>query len=176
MRWPLVMLLCVLAGCQAARVPQPLTRSITGDDADAQLEFWHQLEQQPITCNDDAFHGLLLYLDQSDPNTDYDARVSALKSRGLLPRGFNRPGDEAVTRGTLAVAISNALKIKGGMMMTLSPDCSRYATRELVYLELYPPSTPNQTFSGAEYVGIIGRIEDYQRGDNVELPATQMPQ
>ena len=51
-----------------------------------------------------------------------------------------------------------------------------YATRELVYLELYPPSTPNQTFSGAEYVGIIGRIEDYQRGDNVELPATQMPQ
>jgi hypothetical protein len=62
------------------------------------------------------------------------------------------------------------------MMMTLSPNCSRYATRELVYLELYPPSTPNQTFSGAEYVGIIGRIEDYQRGDNVELPATQMPQ
>ena len=53
-------------------------------------------------------------------------------------------------------------------MMTLSPNCSRYATRELVYLELYPPSTPNQTFSGAEYVGIIGRIEDYQRGDNVD--------
>ena len=66
MRWPLVMLLCVVAGCEAARVPQPLTRSITGDDADAQLEFWHQLEQQPITCNDDAFHGLLLFADGKD--------------------------------------------------------------------------------------------------------------
>jgi hypothetical protein len=40
----------------------------------------------------------------------------------------------------------------------------------LVYLELYPPSTPNQTFSGAEYVGIIGRIEDYQRGENGDIP------
>src|SRR3954447_21960234 len=113
MRTILLILTCLLMGCQAARVTQPLTRSVGGDDADAQLEFWHQLEQQPITCNDDAFHGLILYLDQSDPSADYVSRVEALKSRGLLPRGFNRPGDEAVTRGTVAVAISNALKIKG---------------------------------------------------------------
>ena len=172
---PLLFLVVLLAGCQAARVQEPLTRTLAGDDADAQLEFWHQLETRPITCNDEAFHGLILYLDQSDPNADYVSRVDALKSRGLLPRGFNRPADEAVSRGTLAVAISNALKIKGGMMMRLSPDCSRYATRELVYMELYPPSTPNQTFSGAEYLGIIGRIEDYQRGD-VDLPAKELPQ
>ena len=25
--------------------------------------------------------------------------------------------------------------------------------------------TPNQSFSGNEFVGIIGRVEDYQRGD-----------
>lgn len=169
-------LLPLTAGCQSAHVPDPLTHSVKGDDADAQLEFWHQLEQRPVTCNDDAFHGLLLYLDQSDPSTDYVSRVNALKSRGLLAHNFDRPGDEAVTRGTLAVAISSALKIKGGMMMHLSPDCGRYATRELVYMELYPPSTPNQTFSGAEYLGIIGRIEDYQRGDQVDLPAQQLPQ
>jgi hypothetical protein len=165
-----MMLILLLTSCESAHVAQPLTHTITGDDADAQLEFWHQLAEQPITCNDDAFHGLILYLDQSDPNTDYVSRLAALKSRGLLPHDFNRPGDEAVTRGTLAVAIANALKIKGGMMMTLAPDWDRYATRELVFLELYPPSTPNQTFSGAEYVGIIGRIEDYQRGDNGDIP------
>ena len=60
-------------------------------------------------------------------------------------------------------------------MLHLSPDCGRYAMRELVYMDLFPPSTPNQTFSGAEYLGIIGRIEDYQRGDNPELPAQQLP-
>jgi len=168
-------LIFAIAGCQSARVSEPLTRTLAGDDADAQLEFWHQLETRPVTCNDEAFHGLLLYLDQSDPNPDYVSRVNALKSRGLIPRGFNQSADQAVSRGTLAIAISNALKIKGGMMMHLSPDNSRYATRELVYMDLYPPSTPNQTFSGAEFLGIIGRVEDYQQG-NTDLPAEQMPQ
>src|SRR3954453_12327992 len=126
MRTILLILTCLLMGCQAARVTQPLTRSVGGDDADAQLEFWHQPEQQPVTCNDDAFHGLILYLDQSDPHPDYVSRVDTLKSRGLLPRNFDRPADEAVSRGVLAVAICNALKIKGGMMMHLSPDCGRY--------------------------------------------------
>jgi len=170
------MLVCLLAGCQAAHVSEPLTQSIKGDDADGQLEFWHQLETKSMTCNDDAFHGLLLYLDQTDPNADYAARVSALKARHILPANFKGAADEAVNRGTLAVAISNALKIKGGIMLHLSPDCGRYATRELVYMELYPPSTPNQTFSGAEYLGIIGRIEDYQRGDKTDIPAEQLPQ
>src|SRR6266550_3073525 len=72
-----LVLVWFVTGCQSARVSQPLTRT--------------------ITCNDDAFHGLILYLDQSDPNSDYVSRVEALKSRGLLPRGFDRSGDEAVT-------------------------------------------------------------------------------
>src|SRR5438270_11529954 len=116
MRISLAIFLCAIIGCQSARVSEPLTRTLGGDDADAQLEFWHQLETQPVACNDDAFHGLILYLDQSDPNPDYVSRLKALKSRGLLPEGFERPGEEAVSRGTLAVAISNALHIKGGMM------------------------------------------------------------
>jgi hypothetical protein len=177
MRRALVILfLGAVVGCQPAHVTNPVAAKLSGDDMDAQMEFWHQLETRPITCNDDAFHGLILYLDQSDPNPDYVSRVSALKSRGLLPASFNGKADEAVTRGTLAVALANALKIKGGLMMHLSPNCDRYATRELVYMDLFPPSTPNQTFSGAEYLGIIGRIEDYQHGDNVELPAQQLPQ
>ena len=175
MRKLLLILLAALAGCQSAHVAQPLTQTIKGDDMDAQLEFWHQLAERPMTSNDEAFHGLLLYLDQSDPNTDYVSRVNALKSRRLLPASFDRPADEAVTRGTLAMAISRALGIKGGMMMHLAPNVDRYAVRELVYMDLFPPSTVNQTFSGSEYVGIIGRMEDYQHGESGEMPAKQLP-
>jgi len=176
-RWALLLLAPIVlqAGCQNAHVSEPLTHSIAGNDADAQMEFWHQLETKSVTCNDDAFHGLILYFDQSDPNTDYVSRVNALKSRGLLPQGFNAPANEAVSRGTLAVAISHALNIKGGMMMHLAPNCDRYATRELVYMDLYPASTPNQTFSGAEFLGIIGRMEDFQHGDKTDLPAQELP-
>jgi hypothetical protein len=154
----------LLAGCQPARVDQPLTANLGADDPDTQLDFWHTLAQQPVTSNDDAFHGLLLFLDGADAGPDYTGRVAALKDRRLLAKGFDQPAEQAVDRGTLAVALSRALDIRGGIMMSISPHCPRYATKELVFLGIYPPnSSPNQTFSGTEYLGIIGKAEDYQR-------------
>ena len=44
----------------------------------------------------------------------------------------------------------------------------RYAVRELEYASVFPPSSPQQTLSGAEFLGIIGRAEDYQRGQGVD--------
>lgn len=175
--------LAALAGCQGAKVDRTVTADHGGGDPDAQLDFWHTLADQPITSNDDAFHGLLLYLDGTDESADYEQRVAALKSRGLLPQGFDAPADAAVDRGTLAVAIAKHLNIHGGLVMSLTGPSPRYATRELVFLGIYPPSSPNQTFSGTEFLGIIGKLEDYQRGadpesgtiaggDATEVPAT----
>ena len=59
--------------------------------------------------------------------------------------------------------------------MLLTGVTERYATRELQFMGLYPPGSPQQTFSGTEYVGIIGRIEDFQRGDSSIKPASEMP-
>jgi hypothetical protein len=173
----LLVSMLALVGCQAARVQQPLTGSLAGNEPAAQMEFWHQLADRPVTCNDEAFHGLLLYLDDQDTAADYGARVNALKSRGLLPAGFDRPADEAVTRGNLAIAIAKLLGIKGGVMMHATRGYSqRYATRELMFMNLYPPSSPQQTFTGSEFLGIIGRVEDWQRGeDPAAQPAAQLP-
>jgi hypothetical protein len=162
-----------LIGCKSATVSEPLTHKYAAADAD--LDFWHELANRPVTCNDEAFHGLFLYIDGEDPNPDYAARVSALKSRGMLPDDFNRPANEAVTRGTLALAITRALKIKGGVMMHAVPNMPRYAVRELMYMELYPVSSPHQTFTGSEFLGIMGRVEDYQRGNPADVPAAVLP-
>jgi hypothetical protein len=154
----------VVCGCQTARVAQPLTAELGGNDVGSQLEFWHTLAQRPLASNDEAFHGLLVFLDGEDPATDYAGRVRALRARRMLPAGFDEPAENAVTRGTLAVAIVRALDIRGGLVMRLFGPTPRYAVRELRYLELYPPtSSPNQTFSGAELLGIIGRLEDHER-------------
>jgi hypothetical protein len=158
-----VVLALAVAGCQTARVEQPLTHELGGNDPGQQLEFWHRLADRPVTSNDEAFHGLLLYLDGQDPATDYAGRVRAMKARRLLPGGFDQPAERAVDRGTLAVAIVRALDIKGGVTMRVLGATPRYATRELVFMELYPPSSPGQTFSGAEFLGIIGKLEDHQR-------------
>ena len=143
-------------------------------DDNAQFEFWRQLSERPLTSNDDAFHGLLLYLNQNDPANDYSGRVKLLKDRKMLPAGFDRPGDEAVTRAVLAVAVAEILKIKGGFMMHLTGNNPRYSLLELEDMELFPSSSENQTFSGGEFVGIIGKMEDYQHGDTGKLPAANL--
>jgi hypothetical protein len=177
--WSLSFGICLLIlapGCHSAHVSEPLTNKYSGSETESQMEFWHQLADRPVTCNDEAFHGLLMYLDGQDPNTDYAARVASMKSRGLLPSDFNRPADEAVSRGNLAVAIARALQIKGGIMLHVAGTSPRYATRELIYLELYPPfSSPNQTFTGSEFLGIMGRVEDWQRGNAADVPAAVLP-
>ena len=168
-------LLLAVVGCQSARVAQPLTASLASDEAETRIEFWHQLSEQAITSNDDAFHALLLYFDGSDAAADFAGRVERLKSRGMLPANFSAPADEAVDRGNLAVALAKALEIKGGATMRIFGVSPRYAVRALEYRGLYPQSSPNQTFSGAEFVGVMGRVEDYQRGNPAEKPAAVMP-
>jgi hypothetical protein len=165
----------LLAGCHNAKVAEPLTAKLGGSDPDAQMEFWHTLAERNLTSNDEAFHGLLLYLSDTDPATDYAGRVRELKSRGLLDASFNQPADQAVQRGILATALVRALKIKGGVFQRLTHDNPRYAVRELMYLDLYPASSPQQTFSGSEFLGIIGRMEDYQRGNSANYPAAILP-
>jgi hypothetical protein len=160
------LVMTTIAGCQTARVAEPLTASLGADEPDARMEFWHALSEQPVTSNDDAFHALLLSFDGGDPAPDYAARVARLKARGMLPQGFDGAADAAVDRGNLAVALSRVLGIKGGLTMRLAGGNSpRYAVRALRHRGLYPESSPNQTFSGAEFVGVMGRVEDYQRGD-----------
>ena len=166
----ILLLLCGMAGCHAAHETQPLPAALYGGDVDAQMEFWHTLAARKLATNDEAFHGVLLYLDSKDSTDGYAARVKLLQSRKMLPADFTGPANEAVTRGTLAVPIVKILEIKGGLVMSLIGPTPRYATRELQYLGVYPVSSPNQIFSGAEFVGIIGKLDDFQHG--VDAPVT----
>lgn len=157
------------AGCGApAYVEKPLASSLGGAEPEQQMEFWHQLAEQPITSNDDAFHALLIFVDGQDASADYNARVATLKEKKLLPAGFSQPGNQAVDRGTFSVALSKALKVRGGVVMSLFGPSPRYATKELEFAAIYPPSSPNQTFSGSEFLAVMSRAEEYQqsKGDS----------
>ena len=169
------MLLVMTCGCQTPRAGKPLAAELTRNTDDAQIDFWHELTDEPVTTNDHAFHGLLLYMDQRDDSADYAARVATLKSRKMLPKHFNEPATAAVRRGIVAVAIMRMIGEHGGVTATLLGPMPRYAVRELMFLNVYPPSTPNQSFSGNEFVGIIGRVEDYQRGNPENVAAGVMP-
>jgi hypothetical protein len=152
-----------MSGCTSARVAHPVTSVAGGNDPDQQIDFWHRLAEAPVTSYDDAFHAILMFADGEDPAPDYPARLKAMQSRGLLSSSFNRPADEAVDRGTVSVALAKALKIRGGVVMSIFGPSPRYATKELEFLEVYPTSSPNQTFSGSEFVSVISRAEEFQK-------------
>ena len=158
----------MLGGCSAATVDRSLTDSLSGNEPAAQMEFWHTLSEQRITSNDDALHGVLLFADGQDPVGDYEARVQNLKDRGWLPAQFDQPANQAISRGTLAVILVKLLDIKGGLTMRLIGPRPRYAVRELRFVGLYPPSSPHQTFTGQQFVSLIGRVEDYQRTQELQ--------
>jgi hypothetical protein len=153
-------LAALCAGCQTAHITQSVVAKFPGDDADSQLSFWHGLAAHHLTSNDDAFHGILLDLDGHDKSANYAQRVATLKSRGLLKSSFDEPADTAIERGTFATIVVKMLGIHGGWAMHVFGDTPRYALRELVYLGIFPPSSPQQTFSGTEFVGVIGKIDD----------------
>jgi len=153
-----------LAGCQATKVPGPLlTVEHGGNTVDEQMTFWHELNSRPMTSNDEAFHGLLLLIDGEDGAADYEARVANLVERGLLAKNFDASADDAVLRGTVAFVIVKALDIKGGAVMRTFGPSPRYALRELVYMNMLEPSSTHQTFSGAAFVSLVGRVDDYER-------------
>lgn len=168
--------LLLLAGCQPLTVEDSLTSKLGGSEPEQQMEFWHALTDRPMVSHDDAFRATLLFLDGKDDTADYAARVDLLKQRGLLAKKFERPANEAITRGTLAVVLVKALEIRGGVVMRLTGASPRYALRELVYMNLYPPSSPHQYFTGTELVGVFGRMEDYQRAQAARAPADAEPQ
>jgi hypothetical protein len=176
-----IMLSVMICGCTSTAKPgKPLAAELAGSDPDAQVNFWHSLVDQPVTTNDEAFHGLLLYVDGKDDSADYVARVNTLKARKMLPAGWDEPATDAVRRGTVAVALMRVLNERGGVTTTLlegltGGPTSRYATRELMFLNVYPSSTPNQSFSGNEFVGVIGRVEDFQRGNPENVSAQVLP-
>jgi hypothetical protein len=164
-----VLLAVLISGCGTAPVATPVVNELKHDADD--LDFWHTLSNRPVATNDDTFHGLLLYLDGSDSCTTYMQRITALRNRGLIDNNFHARADEAVERGTLAVAVVKILNLKGGLTMQLFGASPRYALRELEYRRIYPESSEHQVFSGAEFVGIIGRIEDFKEGDPANVPA-----
>jgi hypothetical protein len=129
-----------------------------GDDAE--LDFWQQLETQRVLSNDDALHGLLLLADGTDATDGFDERLASAVQRGWVAPDPALPANESARMGMLAVAVCDVLEIKGGLTMRVFGPSQRYCTRELIYREIIPPRTDNQSVSGLEFLDLIARAEE----------------
>ncbi len=129
------------------------------------LDFWDALEVQPVTTNDDALHGLLLLAGREPAEDTWEARVEAAREAGWIA-GNVPPANESAQMGFIAVCVCRILDVQGGLSMRIFGVNSRYATRELVHMGLIPGITEHEALSGAEFIALLGAVEQRQAIDH----------
>ncbi len=159
-----------LAGCNADRTVAEA--SLVDDPAMLQdeTEFLDGLSTQYTVTNHDALHALILLADQEDPFETYEDRVATAKDRGWLNAKWDQPANQSAQIGDIAQAVCVITGIEGGVTMRLFGPSPRYATRELIYLEVIPDRSERQSVRGLEFLELMLLAGDYLRKD--ERPDT----
>lgn len=163
-------LAAILAAACVALALQACERSRVTDSAverfprpAQELDFLEALDKQVVVTNGDALHALIAFADGADLATTYAGRVQVAQAKGWIPADWNRPADESAQVGWMAVAACRIVGIKGGLTMRLSGPTPRYATKELVFMDVIPLRTENQALSGQEFVDFVNRLGRIQR-------------
>jgi hypothetical protein len=151
------------AGCARTVVGSPLNTGYSSGNVAAELGFMEDISKRTVVANDEGLHALFALADAGDRNRTYEERVDVAKSRGWLSKDWDEPGDLAMQRGTLARCMVVMCRIQGGVMLRVLGPTARYATRELVYLDILPQGTEEQTLSGPELVGALNKAQDFLR-------------
>jgi hypothetical protein len=152
-----ILLLLALAGCK----PYVMSSSAvdTYGKADQEIDFLAAVEKMPAVTNNDALHAFLLLQDGDDRCADYAARVQEGVRRGWMQSGSPRLANEAARVGWMATAGCVVMDVKGGLTMRVLGPVPRYATKELVYMEILPLRTENQVLTGSEFVDYLNRLQ-----------------
>ncbi len=128
-----------------------------------ELDFLDALEKQIVVTNDDALHGLIVFADGADLSSTYEGRVAVARQKQWVGSGWNPPADESAQIGWMSVAACRIVGIKGGLTMRVMGPIPRYATKELIFMDVLPLRTENQSLSGREFVDFIDRLGRVQK-------------
>lgn len=123
-----------------------------------ELDHAEALESRLLTTNNDMLHGFFVFELGEDPWTTYAQRVIDARKRGWLPQGWREPANESATVGRMAAIAAHIVKIKGGLTFSILGPTPRYALRELIYQDILPARTENQSLSGLEFVDFLNRL------------------
>jgi len=149
------------AGCERARVEDSAVEKFPRSTEE--IEFLDALQKQAVVTNDDALHGLISFADGADLSSTYAGRVEVAKRKKWIDADWDRPEDESAQVGWMATAGCRILGVRGGATMHIFGPVPRYATKELVFMDVLPLRTENQSLSGREFVDYLNRLGRVQR-------------
>ncbi|MFM1831450.1 MAG: hypothetical protein RLZZ558_1790 [Planctomycetota bacterium] len=171
LRW-LLLVATLAAGCRPYVMSNSAVEQYPG--ADDELDFLAAVERMPAVTNNDALHGFFLLQDGSDPHADFESRVAEGRRRGWFPMGTPTRANEAAKIGWMATAGCRVMDVRGGLSMNLLGPLPRFATRELVYMEILPLRTENQILTGGEFVDYLNRLSRIAGSSRRARPASPL--
>ncbi len=150
-----------LSGCAPGRSWSENSAFDTYPTEAEELDFWDDLAERSVVTNNDALYGLLLLADDASARKkSYQDRLAAAQAAGWLKSDDSPPANESARVGMISLAVCDILDITGGVTMFVLGPSTRYCTHELVYLEVIPPRSENQSLSGLEFIDLVGRVQD----------------
>ena len=125
--------------------------------------FLYELSDKKYCTTDDAYRGMLYFVDGVDTSANFQERTARVQMHGLVKADWEHTPEAPITKGKVAYMFARALEFPGGVMYNITNACPRYALRELMYRHIIGGGSENDKISGAEYVGILGRADDYRQ-------------
>mgnify|MGYP006309594923 CR=1 FL=1 len=128
------------------------------EDSAAYLD---RLSSQVSVSENDAMRGIFLLLDGKDESTSFEQRRQKLLERGIVSSRWTYQKDRPITRGKFAYMIYQAMKLPGGIILTLGGPNQRYCLRELSFRQFMAQGFILAPVTGMEYVGVLTRAHTY---------------
>lgn len=159
----------LLAGCQASQ-RHATTQAAVPRESNAELVQY--LADQPLVTAEPAYRAIYLLAHAEPFAGDFGELVEALQAERLVGN-WSHEAARPLNRGDVGYMVCRACGIRTGINWNLT-HLGRYAWRELVYHRIASGGGEWGLMSGGEFVGLLGRSEEYlrrtgRRAEQVEL-------
>ncbi|MBF0532049.1 MAG: hypothetical protein HQL23_03015 [Candidatus Omnitrophica bacterium] len=122
-----------------------------------------KLFSRPVSVFSEGVALTVILLRQDPAISDFSSSVDYLSQKKILPAAWEGYAPEKILRrGELALLITGALKISGGICLRLFPRSTRYAVRELIYNGMMRCGGVNDPLTGTEMRWILTAAEKYR--------------
>jgi hypothetical protein len=127
----------------------------------AQTSALRGLEDKGTATFEDGCRGIAALLKLPEASDPFDKLLEVLRKEKLVSKRWKAEPDASLTWGRISYMLCRALKIRGGLIMTLTGTTERYAFRECVAKGLMPRGSKGRYLSGADLMAILYRAEIY---------------
>lgn len=128
-----------------------------------QTDFLRGLPDKGVATFEDGCRGIAALLKISLPDPAFEKLAQELQDRKIIRKGWQEKPDAPLTWGKISYMLCRALKIRGGLIMTVVGPTERYAYRECIDKGLMPMGHKAKFLTGAELMAILYKGEVYIR-------------